>query len=70
MSNTSITIFILFIALWLYTVYSIFSSEFKSQEAKIFWRIGIVFVPFLTFFYLFFKKDLLSMDNETDAQPH
>ncbi len=59
MSNVTITIFVLFIVLWFYSAYSIFSNEFKEEKAKVFWRIGIVFVPFLTFFYLFMKKDLL-----------
>ena len=59
MSNATIAIFVLFIALWFYAAYSIFSSDFKEREAKVFWTIGIIFVPFLTFFYLFIKKDLL-----------
>ena len=61
MSNVTITIFVLFIVLWFYSAYSIFSNEFKEEKAKVFWRIGIVFVPFLTFFYLFMKKDLLEI---------
>ncbi len=59
MSNVTITILILFIGVWFYSAYSIFSNEFKDQKAKVFWSIGIIFVPFLTFFYLFMKKDLL-----------
>ena len=59
MSNITITIFVLFIGLWFYSAYSIFTSEFEDQKAKTFWSIGIVFVPFLAFFYLFMKKDML-----------
>ena len=60
MSDASIVVFVLFIGLWFYTIYSIFSSEFKDPQAKVFWRIGIIFVPFLMFFYLFIKKDLIA----------
>ncbi len=59
MSNVTIVILVLFIAFWLYCAVSIFSSEFKSKQAKAFWVIGIIFVPFLAFFYLFMKKNLL-----------
>ena len=59
MSNISITIFVLFIVFWFYSIYSVFFSEFEDEKAKIFWRIGILFVPFLALFYLFMKKDLL-----------
>jgi hypothetical protein len=59
MSTISISVLVLFLALWLYCAISIFSSEFKDQKAKVFWMIGIVFVPFMAFFYLFMKKNLL-----------
>jgi len=59
MSNITLVVFVLFLALWLYCAISIFTSEFKDKKAKIFWMIGIVFVPFLAFFYLFMKKNLL-----------
>ena len=59
MSNGTIVVFILFVVFWIYSIISIFSSEFRDEKAKIFWRIGIVFVPFLAFFYLFMKKNLL-----------
>ncbi len=59
MSNVTISVLVLFIVFWFYSAYSIFSSEFREEKAKVFWRIGIVFVPFLAFFYLFMKKDLL-----------
>lgn len=59
MSNITVIVLILFIALWLYCAISIFTNEFKDEKAKVFWSIGIVFVPFLAFFYLFMKKSLL-----------
>lgn len=59
MSNVSITVFVLFIAFWMYTIVSVFNSEFKDKKQKVFWAIGIVFVPFLAFFYIFMKKNLL-----------
>lgn len=59
MSNITISVLVLFLALWLYCMISIFTSEFKEKKAKIFWIIGIIFVPFLAFFYLFMKRNLL-----------
>ena len=59
MSNIAILVFVLFVAFWVYTIISIFTSEFKDAKAKVFWRIGIIFVPFLAFFYFFMKKNLL-----------
>ena len=59
MSNFTIALFLLFIMTWVYCILSIFRGEFKEEQQKIFWRIGIIFVPFLALFYLFMKKDLL-----------
>ncbi len=59
MSNVSIVVFILFVMVWLYSIVSIFSNKFKDDKAKVFWAIGVIFVPFLAFFYLFMKKNLL-----------
>ncbi|MCW8838285.1 MAG: PLDc N-terminal domain-containing protein [Thiovulaceae bacterium] len=59
MSNITITIFLLFVVFWLYTIFSIFRSEFVEKKAKVFWTIGVIFVPFLAFFYVFMKKNLL-----------
>lgn len=60
MSSLTIAVFVFFLIFWLYTVISIFSSEFKEKKAKTFWVVGILLVPFLAFFYLYMKKDLLS----------
>ncbi|MCW8895918.1 MAG: PLDc N-terminal domain-containing protein [Sulfurimonas sp.] len=59
MNNFTIVIFVLFVAVWIYSIISIYTSEFEEEKAKIFWRIGIIFVPFLALFYLFMKKNLL-----------
>ena len=59
MSNLTLAVFFLFLALWVYCAISIFTNEFKDKKAKVFWMIGIVFVPFLAFFYLFMRKNLL-----------
>jgi len=59
MSNITLILMVLFLGLWLYCAISIFTSEFKSPKAKVFWVVGIIFVPFLAFFYLFMKKNLL-----------
>ena len=59
MSNVIIVIFILFVALWIYSLVSVFSNEFIDNKQKVFWRIGIIFVPFLALFYIFMKKSLL-----------
>ncbi len=59
MSNYAIALFFLFVAIWIYSAISIFGAHFKDKEQKVFWRIGIIFVPFLAPFYLFMKKDLL-----------
>lgn len=59
MANITIIILILMVSLWFYCFISILNNKFKNKEAKTFWVIAIVFIPFLSFFYLFLKKDLL-----------
>jgi len=34
-------------------------NKFKNEKEKVFWIIGLVFVPPLSFFYIYLKKDLL-----------
>jgi len=60
MDNLPIAIFVIFIIAWFYSLISVFTSEFKEEKAKVFWRIGLIFVPFLVFFYLYMKKDLIN----------
>ena len=59
MSNIAIAIIVLFLFFWLYSLISVFTSEFVDKKQKVFWVIGIIFVPFLAFFYIFMKKKLL-----------
>ena len=59
MQNTTIVIFVFIAALWFYSIASIFTNEFKDEKQQVFWKIGIIFVPFLAFFYVFMKKNLL-----------
>ena len=59
MSNVTLTILAVFILLWFYCIASALFNKFKSEKAKVFWIIGLIFVPPLSFFYIFFKKDLL-----------
>ena len=59
MSNVTILILALFVLLWFYCLASAVFGTFKSEKEKVFWLIGLVFVPPLSFFYIFFKKDLL-----------
>ncbi len=59
MSNITLGIIVLFIALWIYAIASILSSEFNDKKAKVFWTIGVIFVPVLAIFYLFMRKNLL-----------
>lgn len=59
MSNITLTILALVIGVWVYSIISILNNEFKSKKAKTFWIIAIVFIPLLSFFYIFLKKDLL-----------
>jgi len=59
MSTLSLAIFAMFLLLWFYSIFSSFFDEFKDKKQKIFWRIGLIFVPFLAFFYIFMRKNLL-----------
>ncbi len=59
MSNITIGILFLFVAFWFYCIFSAVIGRFKNNKEKVFWIIGLVFLPFLSFFYIYFKKDLL-----------
>lgn len=64
MSNVTILVLSIIIFLWIYSIISIITSEFKNKKEKVFWLIAIVFIPILTFFYLYLKKDLLESSTE------
>jgi len=59
MSNITLILISLFILLWFYCIHSAVFNKFKNEKAKVFWIIGLIFVPLLSFFYIYFKKDLL-----------
>ncbi len=59
MTDITFIILPLFAIFWLFCIVSAVSNEFKNKKAKVFWIIALVFVPFLSFFYIFLKKDLL-----------
>ena len=58
MSNITIGILFLFVVVWVYSLNCVFTNEFEDEKAKVFWRIAIIFVPILSIFYLFMKKNL------------
>ncbi len=59
MTDVTFIILPLFIVFWLFCIISAVSNEFQNKKAKIFWIVGLVFVPVLSLFYIFLKKDLL-----------
>ena len=59
MHDITIVLLIWFVAIWVYSIVSIFSGEFKEKKQKVFWTIAVIFVPFLALFYIFMKKNLL-----------
>ena len=59
MSNITLTVIVLFVLFWLSCLLSALLNKFKNKKVKVFWVIGLIFVPFLSFFYIFLKKDLL-----------
>jgi hypothetical protein len=59
MDNITFSVFFLFVAFWIYSIISVYRAKFKDDKQKIFWQIGIVFVPPLAFFYFFMKKNLI-----------
>ncbi|MFT5835236.1 MAG: hypothetical protein ACI9RG_000121 [Sulfurimonas sp.] len=60
MSYITLTFLFLYFGIWVYSIGSILTSEFDDKKAKVFWTIGVIFVPPLAIFYLFMKKNLLA----------
>jgi len=56
MSNITLALIVLFILLWLYCIHSAVFGKFKNEKEKVFWIIGLVFVPPLSFFISTQKK--------------
>ena len=59
MATYAIVVIAIVIAIWFYSIYSIISSNFKNDEEKKFWLIGVVLMPIFSLFYIFMKKDLI-----------
>ena len=59
MSNITLSIIGLFILFWISCVVMSVMGKYKNQKDKIFWTIGLIFVPLLSFVFIFFKKDML-----------
>ncbi|MEA1914355.1 MAG: hypothetical protein U9N30_03470 [Campylobacterota bacterium] len=58
MTNITFIILPLFAIFWMWCIVSVTSNKFKNKDDKVFWTIGLIFVPLLAFFYIFIKKDL------------
>ena len=59
MSNITLIILGLFLLFWISCIAISLFGNYKNKKDQIFWTIGLIFVPFLSFFFVFFKKDLL-----------
>lgn len=59
MATYSIFGIVFVICVWLYSIYSILSNKFKNEEEKKFWLIAVIFMPIISLFYMFIKKDLI-----------
>jgi len=59
MSTFTMAILVLLFGIWIYSIGSITTSKFDDEKAKVFWTIGVIFVPVLAVFYLFMRKNLL-----------
>ena len=60
MATYAIVVIAIIIAIWFYSLYSIISSNFKNEEEKKFWLIGVLVMPIFSLFYIFAKKDLIT----------
>lgn len=59
MATYSIFGIVFVICVWFYSIYSILSNKFKNEEEKKFWLIAVIFMPIISLFYIFIKKDLI-----------
>lgn len=60
MATYAIGVIAIVIAIWFYSIYSILSNRFKNEEEKKFWLIAVIFMPIISVFYIFIKKDLIA----------
>ena len=56
MSNIIILVYIVLFLIWGYSLVSAISDKFENKNEKVFWIIGIIFVPLLALFYIVKKK--------------
>ena len=56
MSSSIILVYVVLILIWSYSLVSDMSDKFENKNEKVFWIIGILFIPPLALFYLFKKK--------------
>jgi len=56
MSSILIAVYIILFLIWAYSLVSVISEEFENKNEKVFWVIGIIFVPLLALFYIVKKK--------------
>ena len=56
MSSILIAVYIILFLIWGYSLVSVISDEFENKNEKVFWVIGIIFVPLLALFYIVKKK--------------
>lgn len=63
MTNIAFFILAIIAVVWFYSIISIISSTFKNKQVKIFWLIAVIFVPLLSFFYIFLKNNLIEKES-------
>ena len=56
MSNSIILVYIILILIWVYALVSAMFDEYENKNEKVFWIIGIIFVPLLALFYVIKKR--------------
>lgn len=63
MTNIAFFILAIIAVVWFYSIISIISSTFKNKQVKVFWLIAVIFVPLLSFFYIFLKNNLIEKES-------
>jgi len=56
MSISIMVVYVILFLIWIYAFVSVISDEFENKNEKVFWIIGVVFVPILSLFYIIKKK--------------
>ena len=63
MTNITFIILTIVALVWFYSIISIISNKFKNEKVKVFWLIAVIFVPLLSFFYIFLKNNLIEKES-------